>query len=148
MTHNEISKRRVILLAHVVLASHGRLSEGMLDTLRIILGELPNVTTLCAYVNENVSLKAQVDEALASVPAGERLIVVTDLFGGSVNNEFMTRLSDHDFTLVSGMNMPLLVELLSCESPGLDDVRDAVSTCAQSILVCNDLADPDETEEF
>lgn len=54
----------------VVLASHGRLAEGMKDTLGIIFGELPDLTTLCAYVDPDVTLAQQVKDVLArKVPA-------------------------------------------------------------------------------
>lgn len=48
----------------VVLASHGRLAEGMKDTLGIILGELPDLTTLCAYVDPDITLAQQVKDVL------------------------------------------------------------------------------------
>lgn len=124
----------------VVLASHGRLAEGMKDTLGIILGELPDLTTLCAYVDPDITLAQQVKDVLARKVPGEEMLVVTDLFGGSVNNEFMAALAENDFTLVCGMNMPLLVEILS-DAPDLAAVRAAVDSCRDSIMVCNDLLD-------
>ena len=125
----------------VVLASHGRLAEGMKDTLGIILGELPDLTTLCAYVDPDITLARQVKDVLARKVPGEEMLVVTDLFGGSVNNEFMAALAENDFTLVCGMNMPLLVEILSDANPDLAAVRAAVDSCRDSIMVCNDLLD-------
>ena len=47
-----------------VLASHGHLAEGMKDTLQIILGQLDNVETLCAYIDPDVSAHDQVEELL------------------------------------------------------------------------------------
>ena len=120
----------------VVLASHGRLAEGMKDTLGIILGELPDLTTLCAYVDPDVT-----KDVLARKVPGEEMLVVTDLFGGSVNNEFMAALAENDFTLICGMNMPLLVEILSDANPDPAAIRAAVDSCKDSIMVCNDLLD-------
>lgn len=124
----------------VVLASHGRLAEGMKDTLGIILGSC-RTTTLCAYVDPGVTLAQQVKDVLARKVPGEEMLVVTDLFGGSVNNEFMAALAENDFTLICGMNMPLLVEILSDANPDPAAVRAAVDSCKDSIMVCNDLLD-------
>ena len=131
----------------VVLASHGRLAEGMKDTLGIILGELPDLTTLCAYVDPDVTLAQQVKDVLARKVPGEEMLVVTDLFGGSVNNEFMGLLGEKDFILVAGMNMPMLVELVSEDAPTVEGIQRVVDQGKQSILVCNGLVSG-EAEEF
>ena len=134
-------------MTRIVLASHGRLADGMKDTLSFILGDLPNVSTICAYVDQDGSLRSQIDQAFAEFSPEDVVVVVTDLFGGSVNNEFMALLGERDFILVAGMNMPTLVELVSEDEPTVEGVQSVVERGRQSILVCNGLAS-DESEEF
>ena len=134
-------------MTRIVLASHGRLADGMKDTLSFILGDLPNVSTICAYVDQDVSLRSQIDQAFAEFSPEDAVVVVTDIFGGSVNNEFMALLGEKDFILVAGMNMPTLVELVSEDAPTVEGVQSVVERGKQSILVCNGLAS-DESEEF
>ena len=134
-------------MTRIVLASHGRLADGMKDTLSFILGDLPNVSTICAYVDQDVSLRSQIDQMFAEFSPEDAVVVVTDIFGGSVNNEFMALLGEKDFILVAGMNMPTLVELVSEDEPTVEGVQSVVERGRQSILVCNGLAS-DESEEF
>ena len=134
-------------MTRIVLASHGRLADGMKDTLSFILGDLPNVSTICAYVDQDVSLHSQIDQTFAEFSPEDAVVVVTDIFGGSVNNEFMALLGEKDFILVAGMNMPTLVELVSEDEPTVEGVQSVVERGRQSILVCNGLAS-DESEEF
>ena len=134
-------------MTRIVLASHGRLADGMKDTLSFILGDLPNVSTICAYVDQDVSLRSQIDQTFAEFSPEDAVVVVTDIFGGSVNNEFMALLGVKDFILVAGMNMPTLVELVSEDEPTVEGVQSVVERGRQSILVCNGLAS-DESEEF
>lgn len=134
-------------MTRIVLASHGRLADGMKDTLSFILGDLPNVSTICAYVDQDVSLRSQIDQAFAEFSPEDVVVVVTDLFGGSVNNEFMALLGERDFILVAGMNMPTLVELVSEGAPTVEGVQSVVERGKQSILICNGLVS-DEPEEF
>ncbi|WP_417229057.1 PTS sugar transporter subunit IIA [Thermophilibacter sp.] len=134
-------------MTRIVLASHGRLADGMKDTLSFILGDLPNVSTICAYVDQDVSLRSQIDQTFAEFSPEDAVVVVTDIFGGSVNNEFMALLGEKDFILVAGMNMPTLVELVSEDEPTVEGVQSVVERGRQSILVCNGLAS-DESEEF
>ena len=119
----------------------------MKDTLSFILGDLPNVSTICAYVDQDVSLRSQIDQTFAEFSPEDAVVVVTDIFGGSVNNEFMALLGEKDFILVAGMNMPTLVELVSEDEPTVEGVQSVVERGRQSILVCNGLAS-DESEEF
>lgn len=134
-------------MTRIILASHGRLADGMKDTLSFILGDLPNVSTICAYVDQDVSLRSQIDQTFAEFSPEDAVVVVTDIFGGSVNNEFMALLGEKDFILVAGMNMPTLVELVSEDEPTVEGVQSVVERGRQSILVCNGLAS-DESEEF
>lgn len=134
-------------MTRVILASHGRLADGMKDTLRFILGELPNVSTICAYVDQGVSLRSQIDQAFSEVSQEDTVVVVTDIFGGSVNNEFMTLLDEERFILVAGMNMPALVELITMDGPTIEKVTEVIERSKQSILVCNQLIS-DDAEEF
>ncbi|OUO58857.1 hypothetical protein [Olsenella sp. An270] len=134
-------------MTRIVLASHGRLADGMKDTLSFILGDLPNVSTICAYVDQDVSLRSQIDQTFAEFSPEDAVVVVTDIFGGSVNNEFMALLGEKDFILVAGMNMPTLVELVSEDEPTVEGVQSVVERGRRSILVCNGLAS-DESEEF
>ncbi|RVU97467.1 PTS sugar transporter [Coriobacteriales bacterium OH1046] len=132
-----------------VLASHGHLAEGMKDTLQVILGQLDNVDTLCAYVDPDITIRTKIKALFAMYAPEDTVVVVTDIFGGSVNNEFMVALSDYEFFLVCGMNMPLLVQLLSSDELAAQDIDEAIGECREAILLCNDLAaSAGEAEDF
>ena len=123
----------------VVLASHGRLAEGMKDTLGIILGELPDLTTLCAYVDPDITLAQQVKDVLARKVPGEEMLVVTDLFGGSVNNEMLTLLPEYPAVhLICGMNASLVLTLASNdEALTQDELAECIEDAKAQIIDCN-----------
>ena len=123
----------------VVLASHGRLAEGMKDTLGIILGELPDLTTLCAYVDPDITLAQQVKDVLARKVPGEEMLVVTDLFGGSVNNEMLTLLPEYPAVhLICGMNASLVLTLASNdEALTQDELAECIADAKAQIIDCN-----------
>ena len=79
-------------MQRLVLASHGYLAEGMKNSAQIIVGKSAKIYTICAYVKEGITLESQINELFDSFPEDDEMIVVTDIFGGSVNNEFMQRL--------------------------------------------------------
>ena len=85
----------------IVLASHGHLAEGLLDTLTMILGELPHPTrALCLLPGESPDLLAR---------------ELVDLFGASVFTS-LCRLSPLDnAVIVAGMNVSLALAALTEE---------------------------------
>ncbi len=66
-----------------------QLANGLLNSVELILGKQPDIHTLCAYVEEEADLTQQVEALMARFPAQDELIVITDIFAGSVNNEFV-----------------------------------------------------------
>ena len=124
-----------------IIASHAHFAAGINESVSLLSGERDNVRTLSMYVDGNNDLAAAAAKMLDETPEGDDLVVCTDLFGGSVNNEFMAALAENDFTLICGMNMPLLVEILSDANPGPAAVRAAVDSCKDTIMICNDLLD-------
>lgn len=71
----------------IILATHGNFAAGIQTSLALICGETKNVECLCAYMEQPYDLAKTVKDILKNNQQNE-LIVITDLFGGSVNNEF------------------------------------------------------------
>ena len=116
---------------HYIFASHGSFANGLLNSVELILGKQPDIHTLCAYVEEEVDLTQQVEALVARFPAQDELIVITDIFAGSVNNEFVR--------FLSGLNLPLIIDLLI--SAAEDDteklITEALTNAKESIQYCN-----------
>jgi fructoselysine and glucoselysine-specific PTS system IIA component len=103
-------------MRNILLASHSYLAKGMKDTVEMILGKQENLYTLCAYVTENYNLISEIESVLTSIDVEDEWIIVTDVFGGSVNNELINYIGSNqrrDLHLVSGMNLGLLMSLLT-----------------------------------
>lgn len=99
-------------MIRIILASHGRLAEGMKGSVELILGSGIPVDTICAYCDADVTLEEQIDRVFSAIPEEDVIIVVTDVFGGSVNNEFMKRTVSGRFELIAGMSMSLVIQLV------------------------------------
>ena len=123
---------------HYIFASHGTFANGLLNSVELILGKQPDIHTLCA-VEEEADLTQQVETLLARFPAQDELIVITDIFAGSVNNEFVRFLSRPHFHLLSGLNLPLIIDLLI--SAGEENteklISEALISAKESIQYCN-----------
>ena len=94
---------------HYILASHGMFSQGIYDSIRIILGEKKHVHLITAYVKDGQDISDLIKETMKKIPTDAEIIACTDLFGGSVNNELMKYIGKKHFHLLTGMNLPMLI---------------------------------------
>lgn len=95
----------------VVLISHSNMAIGMKETLNMIIGDDKNVLAFAAYINGST---AEIEKVKRMVETNkkEQFIILTDLLGGSVNNEMMQLLeNNNNVKLVTGMNLPLAMQL-------------------------------------
>ncbi|MCI8292565.1 MAG: PTS sugar transporter subunit IIA [Hespellia sp.] len=132
-----------------LIATHSTFAQGIRNTLEMILGEQPSVSTLCAYTDGASDIESSVKKIVDSLEPDEELIIATDLFGGSVNNAFMNYISHPHIHLIAGVNLPLLFELLTNSEtlPAEELIENAVSNAKEQILYCNSLLTQTITED-
>ena len=104
----------------IILASHGELAKGMLNSLTMIVGELvSNFEVFCLYPGENPMDYAESQRPRIAA-SDDEFIFVCDVKGGSVHTALMELTVYPNMKLFCGMNMNLLLGLLlSC--PKLDE---------------------------
>lgn len=132
-----------------LIATHGYFAEGIYNSLKIIMGDQNNVATLCAYVDGKSDLKNQVSSIINALSEEDNLIVLTDLFGGSVNNEFMNYINGNNIHLIAGVSLPLLIELISRQEEEEIEklIGEALANTKDSIQYCNYLIKKQEKIE-
>lgn len=133
-----------------ILASHGSFAKGIYESIEIIVGKQENVHILTAFVDGKNDVKELVDDVLSSIPIDHEVIVCTDIFGGSVNNEFMSHLPQRDnMYLITGMNLPLLMQLfLSAQVDTQRMIQEIVQSEETGVRYCNAMLEKVEQEDF
>lgn len=72
-----------------------------------------NVSVICAYVDGEDDVSTRIKGFIDSIAPDDSWIIFTDLFGGSVNNEFMKYISNPQIRLIAGMNLALVITAMS-----------------------------------
>ncbi|MDA1477860.1 PTS sugar transporter subunit IIA [Bacillus changyiensis] len=137
-------------MRHFVLASHGKFADGILHSLELIKGKHENIRTINAYTNENEDLQTQMNELLEDLDVNDELVVVTDIFGGSINNEFMNLLDDKRIHVIAGLNLPLVIELVTMskhEKDVVNLIKTALVNSKRSIQYCNAILNNEDADE-
>lgn len=134
-------------MRHIIVATHGKFAEGILDSVRLIMGEQEGVRPFCAFTEQGVNLDDQVDALLSRLPVEDEVLVVADLMGGSVCNEFIRRLDRPGLHIVAGLNLALLLEIIANgDMPVAEVIKNAVELSRESIVYCNPLAEGAQKE--
>ena len=137
-------------MRHVILASHGNLARGMADTIGMIVGEVDNLSTFVLERDDMDPISNQVRRELDSYDPTDEVIICTDMIGSSVNNDMVGLLGDYpNVTLISGMNLPLVITLALDEGPATEEELDEIiAQAAEGIKNCSlALRMQDEEEE-
>jgi PTS system mannose-specific IIB component len=116
-------------MVNVIVAAHGELARSLVGSSEMILGKVPGVAAV-------TFLPGQGPEDLLSdydrmSRADEATILLVDLFGGSpYNAAVLWALAHEGSDVVTGVNLPMLIEVLTQARRGRH--VDALVTSAQS----------------
>lgn len=96
----------------VVVVAHGRLAEEYLAVTELIVGRLPQIAAVAMGGQEsNETLREHLLTAIREVDAGEGVLVLTDMFGGTPCNISLSLFDGERVEVLSGVNLPMLIAL-------------------------------------
>ncbi len=102
----------------LILASHGGLAAGARDTLSMVLGDVPNVHVVSLARDDKEPITEDVKRIIATFAPEDTVYICTDMLGSSVNNSMVELMhEDERLTVISGMNMPLILSLAIAPEP-------------------------------
>ncbi len=124
-------------MRHYILTGHARISEGLASAAELILGQ--RVKFYNAYVAEEGFFLDEIRREIAVCPPEDEIIIMTDVLGGSVNNEMMKFLNCGNVHLICGTNLPLVIGMLMAdESQQTDEViKECIAQAREGICYCN-----------
>ncbi|MBS6952840.1 MAG: PTS sugar transporter subunit IIA [Enterocloster asparagiformis] len=93
------------------LSSHGHLASGLKSSIDVLLGGCSRLTVFDAYVDER-SLEEVLNGFYTEVNPDDQVILLSDMYGGSVNSIMYTFLDRPNTTLIAGVNLALVIGLV------------------------------------
>lgn len=92
------------------LSSHGTMASGMKRSVELLSGKNDRLTVFDAYV-DNCRLEDTLDDFFAHSKKEDQKILLSDLYGGSVNQKMALYLDRPNTWLIAGVNLALVLEL-------------------------------------
>ena len=128
----------------ILVIGHGRFAEGVKSAAQIIVGDLSEVTFMNTYVDD-IDFHVELDKYFSN---NTNILVLTDLFGGSVNQAIMQYITKENIESITGVNIPLVLEILLSNITGKNlDIREIVSNAKEQIMFVNDVLENSNNDE-
>lgn len=97
----------------LVLVTHAGLASALIEAAEMIVGSIELSATVEVAPQERAEdIMTRVVTAVESV-SREGAVIMTDLFGGTPSNMAMSFLSDGKIEVLTGVNLPMLIEFSS-----------------------------------
>ncbi|WP_125980929.1 mannose/fructose/sorbose PTS transporter subunit IIA [Loigolactobacillus iwatensis] len=97
----------------IIIASHGKFAEGILQSGTMIFGEQENVKAVTLMPSEGPDdIKAKLEDAVSSFDNQDEVLFLVDLWGGTPFNQTNNLFEEHKdkWAIVTGLNLPMLLE--------------------------------------
>lgn len=120
----------------VIVATHGNYASGLKSTLKLVCGEMENLRTVDYIAEMSVQdLEAKYDEAMGELKAYEKIIFLTDIFGGTpFNRAAMKYAENKNIKILAGVNFTLVYSALTVDSGDFDeDIAEIIEAAREEI---------------
>ncbi|MFZ2632879.1 MAG: PTS fructose transporter subunit IIA [Desulfosalsimonadaceae bacterium] len=106
----------------IVIVTHGKLGEILIETSEIILNSKPDaVVSVSINLAENVEkLRQKIETAIKSVNSNKGILILTDMFGGTPSNLSYSFLEEGRIEVISGVNLPVLLKAINLRNKTME----------------------------
>jgi len=103
----------------VVVVTHGQLATELLNAVEMIVGDLPRFTAVSIGWHDDVTVaRDAIARGIEKVGADGRVLLLTDMFGGTPSNLGLSFLEEGKVEVVTGVNLPMLIKLAKAPAGG------------------------------
>ena len=97
----------------ILLVSHGKMAEGMIDSLQMFFGEnIPQLDFLSVKMDTGAEeFRNAVIQKIEELDSGDGVVIFADVLGGTPFNQSAQLLSER-VDLITGMNLGMLMDYL------------------------------------
>lgn len=122
-------------MKQILIATHGKMASGIRYTAELIVGKMAEIATIDAYVTPEDNVEKKFEEYFAQ-HENDRIFVFTDLMGGSVNQKLLGYSQKENVTLITGTNLPVLMQVMMADDDVTEDeIREFIDDAREELQV-------------
>ena len=117
----------------LVVVAHFNLGREMVAATSLIMGKQEQFVAIDIFPDDPVEkIKEKIVAAIKGSNAGDGVIILTDMFGGTPSNISLSFLEEEKVEVVAGVNLPMLIKLVAYrEGKALDELADFITQYGQ-----------------
>lgn len=98
----------------LLIVTHGDIGRSLLDTAVVVMGSCPLRTEILGIpmASDPDQQLERAKQYLQQLEQGDGVLILTDLYGSTPSN-IACKLCNHKITVVTGLNLPMLIRVLN-----------------------------------
>lgn len=128
-------------MKQIVIISHKTMAQGMAKTIKFFSGNIQNLHFICAYQNgENEFPLGELTKLMGSFNSQDQVFLLTDLLGGSVNQNCTQLIKDGHVNVITGVNLALALSIVLDPSDQLSNktINELINQAKNQMIFMND----------
>jgi PTS system mannose-specific IIA component len=114
----------------LLVVTHGRLADELAHATRRIVGDVPAMGSISLDWDDDVAdARRRIEEGIARVAIAGRVLILTDMFGGTPTNIALSLLEPGRVDVITGVNLPMLIKFANLRR--IDGFDETVRRIAQ-----------------
>ncbi len=123
----------------ILISGHRNIPSAFVDLVKAVIGVEEGIDFLSTHgFSSAYDLEKVMAEKIERLDRGDGVLVLTDLFGGTASNvaSALRRKSKHNFVVLTGVNVPMVVQavILRMDVRDLNELADKVLEAAKEGL--------------
>jgi mannose PTS system EIIA component len=125
----------------LLVVTHGRLASELETAARRIVGDVAALASISLdWDDDLIDARRRIEEGIARVAVEGRVLILTDMFGGTPSNVALSLLEPGKVDIVTGVNLPMLIKFANLHAvDGFDETvrriaqqgRDAIQVASE-----------------
>lgn len=119
----------------IIVMTHGDFGKAAMESAQLIVGKQDNYETVSVFVVDDVgNLKQELLDKVEGLDTSKGLIIFTDIVGGTPTNLASELLIREDTLVVAGVNLPILLEILTNRSKDIYTLKEIIRNAYEQSL--------------
>ena len=101
-------------MTKTIVITHGSLAKDLVEITDQILERATGAIAICFdLLNDYADLKHKIEDVLSTIDESDKIIILTDLFGGTASNVAIPFVQKERIDVITGLNLAMLLYLFS-----------------------------------
>lgn len=137
-------------MKQIVVISHKTLAQGMAETISFFAGDIKNLHYICAYQDgQNEFPINELTALIESFGSNDQVFLLTDLLGGSVNQNCTQLIQEKGVNVITGVNLALALSIALDPNDRLSKqtINELVGQAKNQMIYMNDYDGDNESDD-